>query len=116
MLVTEDLSEAAEKAVKMAAILRMARDARISINLTSWLLYADIYISLLLPLLYSFMFDVFLFLLRMHLDVSFHFKKRFLLQIINHWTHHRENIIIQKEKCINANHAEQLSLKEKMIR
>jgi succinyl-CoA synthetase beta subunit len=35
MLVTEDLSEAAEKAVKMAAILRMARDARISINLTS---------------------------------------------------------------------------------
>jgi len=36
MLVTEDLSEAAEKAVKMAAILRMARDARISINLTSW--------------------------------------------------------------------------------
>ncbi|KAL4464676.1 hypothetical protein ABPG74_011237 [Tetrahymena malaccensis] len=35
MLVTEDLSEAAEKAVKMAAILRMARDARINILLTS---------------------------------------------------------------------------------
>lgn len=36
MLVTEDLSQAAEKAVKMAAILRMARDARINILLTSW--------------------------------------------------------------------------------
>ena len=35
MLFSEDLDEAAEKAVKMAAILRLAKDAKININLTS---------------------------------------------------------------------------------
>ncbi len=35
ILVTEDWVEATEKAIKMAQILRMARDARININLLS---------------------------------------------------------------------------------
>lgn len=43
---TEDLDEAAEKVVKTAAIIRMAKEAKISIELTSWEWYEtkDIYI------------------------------------------------------------------------
>ena len=33
MIVTDDLEDAAEKAVKMAAILKMAREAKLNINL-----------------------------------------------------------------------------------
>lgn len=33
MIFTEDLEEAAEKAVKMAEILKMAREARLNINI-----------------------------------------------------------------------------------
>ena len=33
MIFTKDLDDAAEKAVKMAAILKMAREAKLSVNL-----------------------------------------------------------------------------------
>lgn len=36
MMFTEDLDEAAKKAVRMAAILRLAKEANINVNLTSW--------------------------------------------------------------------------------
>lgn len=35
MMFTEDLDEAAKKAVRMAAILRLAKEANINVNLTS---------------------------------------------------------------------------------
>ena len=39
MIFTEDLDEAAKKAVRMSAILRLAREANLNVNLTSWNLY-----------------------------------------------------------------------------
>ena len=36
MIFTEDLDEAAKKAVRMSAILRLAREANLNVNLTSW--------------------------------------------------------------------------------
>lgn len=36
MIFTEDLDEAASKAVRMSAILKMAREANLNVNLTSW--------------------------------------------------------------------------------
>ena len=35
MIFTEDLDEAAKKAVKMCAILKMAKEANLNVNLTS---------------------------------------------------------------------------------
>jgi hypothetical protein len=35
MIFTEDLDEAANKAVKMSAILRMAKEVSLNVNLTS---------------------------------------------------------------------------------
>lgn len=43
MIFTEDLDEAAKKAVRMAAILRLAKEANINVNLTSWYNFIFIY-------------------------------------------------------------------------